>query len=72
MNSIAIDGNIAGNGFWTFDPQEEKIKACFKWVVKPKRLMHVLLSPFVDMGAIHSEVMINGYAALNKYLEKGS
>ena len=52
--------------------KRRRSKACFKWVVKPKRLMHVLLSPFVDMGAIHSEVMINGYAALNKYLEKGT
>jgi hypothetical protein len=47
-----------------------KTKVKFEWDVKPKRLIYVLLSPFVDMAKIHSDVMQQGYKALNDYLAK--
>jgi len=67
---IEVTGNIAGTAKWTFEPIEGKTKAKFEWDVKPQRLLYVLLSPFVDMGKIHSEVMQKGFDALNNYLSK--
>jgi hypothetical protein len=65
---VEIMGDIAGAGKWTFEPIEGKTRAKFEWDVKPQRLIYVLLSPFVDMGKIHSDVMQKGYKALNDYL----
>jgi hypothetical protein len=65
---VEITGDIAGTGKWTFEPIDGKTKAKFEWSVKPQRLLYVLLSPFVNMGKIHSDVMQKGYKALNDYL----
>jgi hypothetical protein len=65
---IEVTGDITGSGKWTFEPVEGKTKAKFEWDVKPQRLLYVLLSPFVDMGKIHSDVMQKGFKALNEYL----
>jgi hypothetical protein len=67
---IEVTGDIAGIGKWTFEPIDGKTKAKFEWDVKPKRLLYILLSPFVDMGKIHSVVMQKGYKALNEYLSQ--
>jgi len=67
---LEIAGDIAGKGVWTFEPLHEKTKVCFVWDVKPKRLVYILLSPFIDMAKIHSDVMAKGYAGLNEYLKK--
>ena len=69
---VEITGDIQGNGRWTFESIEQKTKAKFEWDVKPKRLLYVLLSPFVDMGKIHSDVMQKGFVALNNFLEQKS
>jgi len=67
---IEINGDIEGTGKWTFEPTDGKTKVQFRWNVRPKRLLYVLLSPFVDMGKIHSDVMQRGYKALNSHLSK--
>jgi hypothetical protein len=67
---VEIAGDIEGTGKWTFEPTDGKTQVQFRWDVRPKRLLYVLLSPFVDMGKIHSDVMQKGYKALNSYLSK--
>jgi uncharacterized protein YndB with AHSA1/START domain len=64
------EGDFAGTGTWTFEPTEGKTKVRFRWNVKPKRLSFVLVSPFIDMGKIHSDVMQKGFKALKSYLSK--
>jgi hypothetical protein len=64
------EGDFAGTGTWTFEPTDGKTKVRFRWNVKPKRLSFILVSPFIDMGKIHSDVMQEGFKALNSYLGK--
>ena len=67
---IEVTGDIEGKGKWTFEPTDGKTRVKFEWDVKPKRLLYILVSPFVDMGKIHSDVMQKGYKALNDFLNK--
>lgn len=69
---VDISGDIAGKGEWTFESIEGKTRLKFEWDVKPRRLVYLLLSPFVDMGKFHSEVMQYGYRALNDYLKSAA
>ena len=50
---LEIAGDIEGTGEWTFEPTDGKTKVQFRWNVKPKRLLYVLLSPFVNMAKVH-------------------
>ena len=45
-----------------------EVRAVFRWDVKPKRMLYVLLSPFVDMARVHSDVMQKGFQALNNFI----
>lgn len=67
---VEITGDIEGTGGWTFEPIDGKTKVQFRWNVKPKRLLYVILSPFVDMAKVHSDVMQKGYEALNSHLRE--
>jgi uncharacterized protein YndB with AHSA1/START domain len=64
------EGDFAGTGTWTFEPTDGKTKVRFRWNVRPMRLSFVLVSPFIDMGKIHSDVMQKGFKALNSYLSQ--
>jgi hypothetical protein len=65
-----VEGDFAGTGTWTFEPTDGKTKVRFRWNLRPKRLSFVLVSPFIDMGKIHSEVTQKGFRALNNYLSQ--
>jgi hypothetical protein len=65
-----VEGDFAGTGTWTFEPADGKTKVRFRWNLRPKRLSFVLVSPFIDMGKIHSDVTQKGFKALNSYLSK--
>ena len=67
---VRVDGDIVGTGEWTFEPVDGKTRVTFKWDVKPRRLFYRMVSPFVDMSKIHSEVMQYGFKALSSYLGK--
>ena len=67
---LQIAGDIVGKGVWTFEPIQGKTKVRFVWDVKPNRLIYILLSPFIDMAKIHSDVIVKGYTGLNEYLQK--
>jgi uncharacterized protein YndB with AHSA1/START domain len=67
---VEVTGDIEGTGEWTFEPTDGKTKVQFRWNVRPKRLLYVILSPFVDMAKVHSDVMQKGYKALESYLKE--
>ena len=64
------EGDFAGTGTWTFEPSDGKTRIRFRWNVRPKRLLYVLMSHFVNIGKSHSEVMQKGFRALNGYLNQ--
>ena len=70
--SIEVEfvGDFVGTGEWIFEPTDGKTKMRYRWNVRPKRLSFVLLSPFIDMGKMHSDVMQKGFKALDSYLSK--
>jgi hypothetical protein len=65
-----FSGDFVGTGEWTFEPTDGKTKVQFRGNSRPKRLLFVLLSPFVDIGKTHSDMMQKGFKALNSYLSK--
>jgi uncharacterized protein YndB with AHSA1/START domain len=67
---VAIVGDFVGTGEWTFEPTDGKTKLQFRFNARPKRLSFVLLSPFVNIGKRHSDVMQKGFNALESYLSK--
>ena len=69
---VKLTGDFEGTGEWTFEPVDGKTRVRYRWNVKPRRLLLVLLSPFYDYGKIHSNVMHKGFEALNAYLNKKS
>jgi hypothetical protein len=67
---VEFAGDFIGTGEWIFEPTDGKTKLKFQFNAKPKRLSFVLLSPFVNLGKRHSNVMQKGFKALNSYLSK--
>jgi uncharacterized protein YndB with AHSA1/START domain len=65
-----VEGDFSGTGTWTFEPTDGKTRVRFRWDLRPRRLSFVLVSPFIDMGKIHSDVTQKGFKALNKYLNQ--
>jgi len=68
---VEFDGDFVGTGVWTFEPLHGKTRVRYRWSVRPKRLSFALLSPFIDVGKAHSDVIQKGFKALNSYLSKG-
>jgi hypothetical protein len=64
------EGDIVGTGTWTFEPTDGKTKIRFRWNVRPKRLLFFLVSAFINIGKLHSDVMQKGFKALNSYLSQ--
>jgi len=67
---VEFTGDFTGTGTWTFEPTDGKTRLQYRWNVRPKKLSFVLVSPFIDMGKIHSDVMQKGFKALNSYLSQ--
>lgn len=67
---LDFSGDFVGMGEWKFEPTDGKTKVQYRWNVRPRRLPFRLLSPFIDMGKIHSDVMQKGFKALNTYLSQ--
>jgi hypothetical protein len=64
------EGDFVGTGIWTFEPTNGKTKIGYRWSGRPKRLSFRLLSPFIDIGRMHSDGMQKIFIALNSYLSK--
>ena len=65
-----IAGDFVGTGTWTFEPTDGKTKVQVRFNVKTNGLAFSLVSPFVNFGKRHSDVMQKGFKALNSYLSK--
>jgi hypothetical protein len=61
-------GDFLGNGEWTLEPVDNKTRVKFRFNVKTNKLLFSLVSPFINIGNIHSDVMQKGFKALNIYL----
>jgi len=59
-----------GTGTWTFEPTDGKTKLRFRWNVRPKRPLFVLVRPFINIGKLHSDVMQKGFKALNSHFSQ--
>jgi hypothetical protein len=67
---VAIAGDFVGTGEWTFEPIDGKTKVQYRFNVRTNRLLATLISPFMNLGNRHSDVMQKGFKALNSYLSK--
>ena len=65
-----VSGDFVGTGKWTFEPTDGKTKVQYQINFRLKRLSLILLSPFMDMGKKHSDVIEKGFKACNSYLSK--
>jgi uncharacterized protein YndB with AHSA1/START domain len=63
-------GDYVGTGKWTFEPTNGKTKVLYRWNGRPKRLLAVIASQFMDMGELHSDLIQKGFKALNNYLSR--
>jgi len=68
LNEQYFEGSFLGNGEWTFEPIDGKTKVRFRFNVIPHTLMLRILAPFLNIGKRHSEVMQEGFKAMNRYL----
>ena len=67
---VEYAGDLVGTGLWTFEPTDGKTKVQLRVSVRPKRLLFVLASPFVDIGKSHSDLIQKGFKSLNSFLSK--
>jgi uncharacterized protein YndB with AHSA1/START domain len=65
-----FEGDFLGNSEWTFELTDGKTKVRYRWNVESNRLLFTILSPFVNIGKIHAEVMQFGFKALNNHLSQ--
>jgi uncharacterized protein YndB with AHSA1/START domain len=66
-----VAGDFVGNREWTFEPTAEgKTKVQCHFCVRTTTLSASVISPFVNIGKMHSDAMQKGYKALNSYLCK--
>lgn len=63
-----LSGDFEGTGEWTFEPLNGKTRLQYRWDVKPKKPLFRLISPFMDLGKSHSEVMQRGFESLEAFL----
>ena len=63
-------GDWVGTGTFIFEPTDGKTKLQFRFNAKSNRLLFSLVSPFVNMGKMHSDMIQKGFKSLNSYLSK--
>ena len=70
VNIDFFEGDFIGTGEWTFEPLDGKTKVRFQWKVKTNGLALTLVDLFINIGKQHSEVVQEGFKALNRYLSQ--
>jgi hypothetical protein len=65
-----FEGDFLGNSEWIFEPIDSKTKVKYHWNARTNRLLFTLLSPFVNIRKLHSEIMQQGFKALNHFLNQ--
>ena len=63
-----VTGDSIGIGKWTFEPADGKTKVQFLFNFRTNKPLLSLLSPFVDFGKAHSDIMQKQFKACNSYL----
>ncbi len=64
-----VSGAFVGTGTWTFEPTKEgKTKVKYRFVARTNKLLFSLVSPFVNIGKRHSDIMQSQFKACNSYL----
>ncbi len=61
-------GDFLGTGTWTLEPFGEKTRLQYRFNVKTNRALFSFLSLFTDVSKPHSNTMLQGFIALNRYL----
>jgi hypothetical protein len=69
---VEYAGDFVGTGEWTFQPTVGKTKVQYRFNGRPKRLLFVLFSPFVNIRKMHSDVIQKGFKGLSDYLNKAA
>jgi hypothetical protein len=65
-----FEGDLRGDGEFSFEPADGKTKVQFRIHVHPHGIMYRILSHFVNFGTIYSGVVEAGFKAWNRYLEE--
>jgi hypothetical protein len=66
-----VAGDFVGNREWIFEPTADgKTNVKCHFCVRTTTLLGSIISPFVNIGKMHSDAMQKGYKALNSYLNK--
>jgi hypothetical protein len=66
-----VAGAFIGTGTWTFEPAKKgKTKVQYRFNARTNKLLFSVLSPFVNIGKKHSDMMQIGFKACNSYLCK--
>jgi hypothetical protein len=63
-------GDLVGTAKLTFESTDGKTKVQQRLNVRTNRLLFSLVSPFMDIGKSHSDLMQKGFKELNSYLSK--
>lgn len=69
IKTMYFEGDFLGEGEWALEPLDGK-KVQFRLNVKTNNLLFTFVSPFVNIGKIHSDVMLKGFIGLNKFLNQ--
>jgi uncharacterized protein YndB with AHSA1/START domain len=67
---LEFAGDFVGTEKFTFEPTDGKTKLQIRLNARTTRLLVSVVSPFVNIGKGHSDVMQKGFKALNSYLNK--
>jgi hypothetical protein len=65
-----LSGDLVGTEKYTFEPANEKTRVQLRFTGKTNKLLLSVLSPFVDVGKLHSLTIQKGFKACNDYLCK--
>jgi hypothetical protein len=67
-----FEGDFLGTSEWTFERINGRTKVTYQWNAESNRLLFTILSPFVNIGKIHSKNMQFGFTALNNHLKSAT
>ena len=71
MSVEYFEGDFLGKGEWSFEPVDGKTRVRLRWMARSNNLLITLLSPFISVPKVHSNIMKFGFQGLNKYLTSG-
>ena len=67
---VEYTGDLIAKEEYRFEPTDGKTNLQLRFSGRTNKLLFSLLSPFVDFGKGHSEMVEKSFAALNNYLNK--